>query len=86
MQLPVMLDFLMESIPQPDEVEIEDMVWNEDLEAYTYQCPCGDLFQITLVSLPYLAGQYFTRRLGRVAYGRGNSSLSKLFACYKSSL
>ncbi|KAK4523769.1 hypothetical protein GAYE_SCF00G1665 [Galdieria yellowstonensis] len=34
-----------------DEVEIEDMVWNEDLEAYTYQCPCGDLFQITLEEL-----------------------------------
>jgi len=33
-----------------DEVEIEDMDWNEDLSAYTYQCPCGDLFQITLVS------------------------------------
>ena len=32
-----------------DEVEIEDMAWNEELQAYTYQCPCGDLFQITLV-------------------------------------
>lgn len=32
-----------------DEVEIEDMTWDEDLQAYTYQCPCGDLFQITLV-------------------------------------
>jgi diphthamide biosynthesis protein 3 len=33
-----------------DEVEIEDMNWNEELQAFTYQCPCGDLFQITLVS------------------------------------
>jgi hypothetical protein len=32
-----------------DEVEIEDMSWSEELQAYTYQCPCGDLFQITLV-------------------------------------
>jgi len=32
-----------------DEVEIEDMAWDEDLQAYTYSCPCGDLFQITLV-------------------------------------
>lgn len=32
-----------------DEVEIEDMDWNEDMQAFTYQCPCGDLFQITLV-------------------------------------
>ncbi len=33
-----------------DEVEIEDMTWNEKLEAYTYPCPCGDFFAITLVS------------------------------------
>lgn len=32
-----------------DEIEIEDMTWNEELQAYTYNCPCGDLFQITLV-------------------------------------
>ena len=30
-----------------DEVEIEDMEWNPELQAYTYACPCGDLFQIT---------------------------------------
>ncbi|KAL5710733.1 hypothetical protein ACHQM5_021263 [Ranunculus cassubicifolius] len=28
-----------------DDVEIEDMEWNEELKAFT--CPCGDLFQIT---------------------------------------
>lgn len=32
-----------------DEVEIEDMTWNEELQAFTYSCPCGDVFQITLV-------------------------------------
>ena len=32
-----------------DEVEIEDMDWNEELQGYTYSCPCGDLFQITVV-------------------------------------
>jgi diphthamide biosynthesis protein 3 len=32
-----------------DEIEIEDMGWNDELKAYTYTCPCGDLFQITLV-------------------------------------
>ena len=32
-----------------DEVEIEDMKWDDKLQAYTYACPCGDLFQITLV-------------------------------------
>eukprot|EP00850_Spirogloea_muscicola_P010275 SM000060S19607 [mRNA] locus=s60:124011:124763:+ [translate_table: standard] len=30
-----------------DEVEIEDMAWSAELGAYTYPCPCGDLFQIT---------------------------------------
>ena len=30
-------------------MEIEDMQWSDDLQAYTYQCPCGDLFQITMV-------------------------------------
>jgi CSL zinc finger len=41
-----------------DTIEIEDMDWSEELQAFTYQCPCGDLFQITLVRLaspsPYL--------------------------------
>ncbi len=37
-----------------DEVEIEDMNWNDKLQAYTYPCPCGDLFQITLVSVEHL--------------------------------
>ena len=34
-----------------DEVELEDMDWNEELQAFTYQCPCGDFFQITLDEL-----------------------------------
>lgn len=34
-----------------DEVELEDMDWSEELQAFTYQCPCGDLFQITLDEL-----------------------------------
>jgi diphthamide biosynthesis protein 3 len=33
------------------QVEIEDMDWSEELQAFTYQCPCGDLFQITLEEL-----------------------------------
>ena len=35
-----------------DTVEIEDMDWSDELQAFTYQCPCGDLFQITLVRFP----------------------------------
>jgi diphthamide biosynthesis protein 3 len=29
-----------------DEVEIEDMEWNEDNQAYYWPCPCGDKFVI----------------------------------------
>ena len=32
-----------------DDIEIEDMEWSESLQAFTYPCPCGDLFQITRV-------------------------------------
>jgi diphthamide biosynthesis protein 3 len=34
-----------------DEVDLDDMEWNGELKAYTYQCPCGDFFQITLDEL-----------------------------------
>jgi diphthamide biosynthesis protein 3 len=34
-----------------DEVEIEDMEWDSALDAFTYNCPCGDLFQITRAEL-----------------------------------
>jgi len=31
-----------------DEVEIEDMEYNDDDETYYFPCPCGDRFQITM--------------------------------------
>jgi diphthamide biosynthesis protein 3 len=34
-----------------DEVEIEDMEYNEEEETYYFPCPCGDRFQITLEEL-----------------------------------
>lgn len=34
-----------------DDIELEDMDWSEELNAYTYPCPCGDLFRITLDEL-----------------------------------
>ena len=34
-----------------DEVDLEDMEWDEALKAYTYECPCGDIFRITLEEL-----------------------------------
>ena len=35
-----------------DEVEIEDMVFDEARAAYFYPCPCGDKFVISLVRRP----------------------------------
>jgi diphthamide biosynthesis protein 3 len=34
-----------------DEVEIEDMQFDEQLQVYSYPCPCGDKFSIALVSV-----------------------------------
>ena len=34
-----------------DEVDLEDMDWNESLKEFTYSCPCGDIFRITLEEL-----------------------------------
>lgn len=30
-----------------DEIEIEDMEYDDETETYFYPCPCGDRFQIT---------------------------------------
>ncbi|CAL1538137.1 unnamed protein product [Lymnaea stagnalis] len=30
-----------------DEIEIEDMEFDEDTEIYYYPCPCGDRFEIS---------------------------------------
>mmetsp|Transcript_19374 Transcript_19374/g.49671 ORF Transcript_19374/g.49671 Transcript_19374/m.49671 type:complete len:82 (+) Transcript_19374:224-469(+) len=34
-----------------DEVEIEDMEFDDDSQTYYYPCPCGDRFFITLEEL-----------------------------------
>lgn len=34
-----------------DEVEIEDMTFDETMQLYHYPCPCGDRFQIALCDL-----------------------------------
>ena len=34
-----------------DEIEIEDMIFNEATSLYTYPCPCGDQFEILLQDL-----------------------------------
>ncbi|TEB24990.1 zf-CSL-domain-containing protein [Coprinellus micaceus] len=30
-----------------DEIEIEDMTWDEEKRVYHYPCPCGDRFEIS---------------------------------------
>lgn len=34
-----------------EEVTLSEMTWDKELQAYVYECPCGDLFQITLDEL-----------------------------------
>ena len=34
-----------------DEIEIEDMTFDETLQIYHYPCPCGDRFQIAVEDL-----------------------------------
>ena len=31
-----------------DEIEIDDMDWDEELRSFLYPCPCGDKFRISL--------------------------------------
>jgi len=34
-----------------DEIEIEDMTFDEVLQIYHYPCPCGDRFEIAITDL-----------------------------------
>ncbi|ROW17157.1 hypothetical protein VPNG_01437 [Cytospora leucostoma] len=40
-----------EEISVYDEVEIEDMTYDEMMQTYYYPCPCGDRFEIALADL-----------------------------------
>ncbi|PFH55346.1 hypothetical protein XA68_18535 [Ophiocordyceps unilateralis] len=40
-----------DDVPIYDEIEIEDMTFDETLQLYHYPCPCGDRFQIALDDL-----------------------------------
>ena len=39
------------AMPPYEEVGLGEMDWDADLGAYTWECPCGDLFQITPVRI-----------------------------------
>jgi diphthamide biosynthesis protein 3 len=34
-----------------NEIEIEDMVWDEEAKVYHFPCPCGDRFEISRAQL-----------------------------------
>ncbi|KAF8315556.1 uncharacterized protein EI90DRAFT_3088045 [Cantharellus anzutake] len=34
-----------------DEIEIEDMTWDEEARVFHYPCPCGDRFEISKAQL-----------------------------------
>ncbi|KAL3937417.1 MAG: hypothetical protein SGARI_002133, partial [Bacillariaceae sp.] len=38
-------------MPQYDEIEIEDMTYDPQTLTYSYPCPCGDRFKVTLEDL-----------------------------------
>lgn len=38
-------------MPLYEEVEIEDLSYDPDTMLYTYACPCGDVFKVTLEEL-----------------------------------
>ena len=38
-------------MPLYDEIEIEDMTYDPDTMLYSYPCPCGDRFKVTLEDL-----------------------------------
>jgi diphthamide biosynthesis protein 3 len=38
-------------MPQYDEIEIEDMTYDPKTLTYSYPCPCGDRFRVTLEDL-----------------------------------
>ena len=63
-----------------DEVEIEDLVFDQELQEYTYPCPCGDKFIITLVI------HFSSHFSGGTAKWRRNRSMSQLLTHHSSDL
>lgn len=43
------LDIMSENIY--DQIEIEDFTFDPDTQLFTYPCPCGDRFQISIYDL-----------------------------------
>lgn len=64
-----------------DDIEIEDMEWNEELSAFTYSCPCGDVFQISKVLLPVVKSIHLVvRRLCTVTTRMAHISCAAVYA------
>lgn len=59
-----------------DEIEIEDMEFDEETDTYYYPCPCGDKFQITKVSKWVFVWHAHTREVDR-RYERGYEAVRR---------
>ena len=46
-----MSPFFAMAVSYYDEIELEDMEFDEGKQAFTYPCPCGDKFEISLEQL-----------------------------------
>ncbi|VEU23317.1 DEKNAAC104580 [Brettanomyces naardenensis] len=42
---------MSEQVSIYDQIEIEDFTFDEELQTFSYPCPCGDKFQISLGDL-----------------------------------
>ncbi|CAD6574967.1 MAG: Diphthamide biosynthesis protein 3 [Cyphobasidiales sp. Tagirdzhanova-0007] len=58
-----------------DEVEIEDMTWDEQASVYHWPCPCGDRFEITRVNITRLGGAVQARYLVLVEARKADFSM-----------
>jgi hypothetical protein len=64
-----------------DEIEIEDMDFDEQSRTFFYPCPCGDKFQITLV-----INMVDNESLGINSFKRNYCLMSKLLTINQSDL
>lgn len=47
-----------------EEVQLQDFDWDEENLVYTYPCPCGDIFEISLVCVLHV---YIVRFFERIS-------------------
>lgn len=53
-----------------DEIDIDDMDFDEDSAMYSFPCPCGDQFLLHLVGVPIWSFEFWLSVTGQYSYGR----------------